>query len=179
VLDLARKVEYWFNDCSSFRKEQTRVALVGEKLAIFYRLDLQRGGEPHSIEQQVYCTLRDGLIDQVSLLCSGFQPAQAPVEAPTVQSKKSVQGSTVPASIQVDAFLKFDTGDGQGSTCAILTPSIKRKLAEISSGQVLEVQVDDPTVREDIEAWSRLSGNSLLKMDQGAGQDLHFYLVKK
>ena len=44
---------------------------------------------------------------------------------------------------------------------------------------MLEVHVDDPSAKDDIEAWCRLSGNSLLKMEQGAGQELRFYLMKK
>ncbi len=78
-----------------------------------------------------------------------------------------------------DALLKVDTGGGQESTCAILTPAIKRKLKEISSGQVLEVRVDDPASRGDIEAWCRLSGNTLLSLDLVEGHELRFYLMKK
>jgi TusA-related sulfurtransferase len=87
--------------------------------------------------------------------------------------------STTQTAIQADALLKFETQAGQGSTCAILTPSIKQKLGEMSSGQVLEVNVDDPSAQEDIEAWCRLSGNSLMKLDKGPGQEIHFYLMKK
>ncbi len=172
--DLTQKVAGWFQDCSAFQKEQTRIAMVGKKLAIFYRLTFDDHGQPREAEQQLYCTLRDGLIDQLSLLCSGFQPVQGPVETPITQPVNSAQ-----PSLYSDAFLKFDTGGGQGSTCAILTPSIKRKLGEMSSGQVLEVQVDDPSAKEDVEAWCRLSGNSLLKMDTNGNQQLHFYLMKK
>jgi TusA-related sulfurtransferase len=39
--------------------------------------------------------------------------------------------------------------------------------------------VDDPSAKEDIEAWCRLTGNSLLQSDRGAGQELNFYLMKK
>jgi TusA-related sulfurtransferase len=44
---------------------------------------------------------------------------------------------------------------------------------------VLEVRVDDPAARGDIEAWCRLSGNTLLNLDLIEGQELHFYLMKK
>ena len=168
VTDLILKVEKWFGECSSFEIEQSRIAMVGEKLAIFYRLTFEKSGQPITAEQQIYCSLRDGLIDQLNLLCSGFQPVHVPDAVPNAQSLQ-----------QVAAFLKIDTGRGQASTCAILTPNIKRKLSELNSGQVLEVQVDDPSARGDIEAWCRLSGNTLLKMDLDAGQDLHIYLQKK
>jgi len=182
VSDLIQKVESWFHECSSFQKEQSRVAMVGEMLAIFYQLSCEKNGQPCTIEQQLYCTLRDGLIDQLSLLCSGFQPMLVPIEEPiaeAVMNPPGLNSSPLQPSLQVDAFLKVETGGGQGPTCSILTPSIKRKLGEMNSGQVLEVNVDDPSAKEDIEAWSRLSGNSLLKLEQGAGQELHFYLMKK
>ncbi len=61
----------------------------------------------------------------------------------------------------------------------MLTPAIKSKLREMHSGQVLEVRVDDPAAREDIEAWCRLSGNPLLKMNEAEGPELRFFVMKK
>jgi TusA-related sulfurtransferase len=49
----------------------------------------------------------------------------------------------------------------------------------MNSGQILEVRVDDPTARSDIEAWSRLSGNTLLKVIESDGSVLRFFLRKK
>ncbi len=182
VSDLIHKVESWFSECSSFQKEQFRISMVGQKLAIFYRLRFQKGGQPHTAEQQIYCTLKSGLIDQISLLCSGFQLDPVPDETPTAQKAEGTPGDKLPAaqpSIQPDATLKFDVNSEQGSVCALLTPAIKHKLVEMSPGQILEVRVNDPTAKEDIEAWCRLSGNPLLTIDQGEGQELHFYLMKK
>jgi tRNA 2-thiouridine synthesizing protein A len=179
---LTQKVEEWFGECYSIEKEGACVTMVGKKLAIFYRLRFEENGMPHTAEQQLYCSLRDGRIDQLSLLCSGFQLDQASVEVPVAQALNSaatIMASTAQPALQAHALLEVGVAGGQESTCAILTPSIKRKLDEMSSGQVLEVHVDDPTAKEDIEAWCRLSGNSLLKIDQGKGQALHFYLRKK
>ena len=62
-----------------------------------------------------------------------------------------------------DALLEFyPEGSDTASTCAVLTPMIKSSLDELRSGQVLEVRVNDPLARGDVEAWSRLSGNTLL-----------------
>ncbi len=179
---LTQKVEGWFGKCDAMQTEQFRVAQVGGKLAIFYRLRFEKNGEPYTAEQQLYCSLRDGRIDGLDLLCSGFQPVQARLEASIPQAENSAPTGQLPAaksSLRADALLKMDTGGGRDSTCALLTPSIKHKLNELSSGQVLEVYVDDPTAKEDIEAWCRLSGNSLLSLERGAGQGLHFYLMKK
>jgi TusA-related sulfurtransferase len=180
--DLTQKVENWFGECSSIQQEHTRVGMVGEKLAIFYRLRFEENGAPYTVEQQIFCSLRDGHIDQLSLLCSGFQPVPEPVEAPIAQAVNSAATVKLPPAqlpLQTHALLEIGVAAGQGSACAILTPSIKRKLGEMNSGQVLEVRVDDPTAKEDIEAWCRLSGNPLLKMDRGMGQELRFYLMKK
>ncbi len=82
--------------------------------------------------------------------------------------------------IERDELLEFHTEASEiGSTCAVLTPAIKSKLREMSAGQVLEVRVDDPSARGDIEAWCRLSGNILLKIIADKSQALQFFIKKK
>jgi TusA-related sulfurtransferase len=49
----------------------------------------------------------------------------------------------------------------------------------MASGQVLEVRVDDPTAREDILSWSRLSGNEVLAIFADGPQGLRFYVRRK
>ncbi len=81
---------------------------------------------------------------------------------------------------QAEALLEMKVeSESAGSTCALLAPAIKAKLREIASGQVLEVRVNDPTAREDVAAWCRLSGHNLLAtLDEGQGE-LRFFLRKK
>ncbi len=82
--------------------------------------------------------------------------------------------------VERDELLEFHTEASEiGSTCAVLTPAIKSKLREMSTGQVLEVRVDDPSARGDIEAWCRLSGNTLLKVIDGEDRSLRFFVKKK
>ena len=69
--------------------------------------------------------------------------------------------------------------ESPGSTCALLTPAIKAKLQDMDSGQVLEVRVDDPTAREDVAAWCRLSGNELLATTDEGDEQLRFFVRKK
>lgn len=159
---LIQHMQQWFGEIEDIRKEQARVALLGEKLSVAFRLSGIENGEGFLVEQQLFCALRDGRINQVSLLCSGFQPL--------LVSKPPVH---------VDALLEFHSLSGQGSTCALLTPAIKCKLAEMTSGQVLEIHVDDPTARGDIEAWSRLTGNAILMVEQGTGRETHYFVKKK
>jgi TusA-related sulfurtransferase len=122
------------------------------------------------------------MIDQLSLLCSGFQFVEDIAAASDLSSTtelETAEPSEKANLFQADACLRVNTVGGQGSTCAILTPSIKQKLKEMNSGQILEVLVDDPSAKEDVEAWCRLSGNLLMKIDVDAEKHLHFYLVKK
>ena len=86
-------------------------------------------------------------------------------------------GTAFPAA---QALLEMKAeSESAGSTCALLTPAIKAKLRELDSGQVLEVRVNDPTAREDIAAWCRLTGNELLAMRDVGQQELRFFLRKK
>jgi TusA-related sulfurtransferase len=85
-----------------------------------------------------------------------------------------------PDELTPQALLEFySISESAGSTCALLTPAIKAKLQELASGQVLEVHVDDPSAKEDILSWSRLSGNQVLAMFVDEPQRLRFYLRKK
>lgn len=65
-----------------------------------------------------------------------------------------------------------------GATCATLTPLIRAKLRELESGAVLEVRTDDLSAREGVPAWSRLTGNELLRAIE-EGDRTRFYLKKK
>lgn len=173
--DLAAKVHQWFGKYRAIQIEDSRVELVGERLGIFYRFLLPEQEGWSRIEQQLFCTMQDGKIAHLHLLCSGFQPV-----ASSGQAEPGNGTVEAGASPDREALLVFHTGSAaSGSTCAVLTPAIKSKLSELQSGQVLEVHVDDPSVREDVEAWSRLSGNILLSMDQAEGPELRFFVQKK
>jgi len=168
VTDLVAKYRQWFGMCSDFQTEHSRVELVGERLGIFYRFLLQDQGVWCRIEQQLYCTMQGGRVAHLHLLCSGFQP---------VASSGLGEGET---SSDRNALLVFHTDTAtNGSACALLTPAIRSKLREMDSGQVLEVRVDDPSAKEDIEAWCRLSGNLLLGINEHQGQELQFFVKKK
>jgi tRNA 2-thiouridine synthesizing protein A len=79
-----------------------------------------------------------------------------------------------------DAVLEMlGTTDTPGTTCALLTPAIKAKLRELTSGQVLEVRADDPSAREDIGAWCRLSGHELVAVVDETAEITRYFLRKK
>lgn len=65
-----------------------------------------------------------------------------------------------------------------GEGCATLTPRIRARMRQLASGQILEVVSDDPTAREGIPAWTRLTGNPLLG-EAGESGRLRFFIRKK
>lgn len=160
--DLQARVQKWFGACSQFQVQQSRVGWIGNRLGIFYRFLLREEGKWFVVEQQLYCQVKGSRVFDIQMVCSGFHPP-GPDEMP-----------------DCDALLVFYTAGVQnGSTCALLTPAIKSKLREMTSGQVLEVRVDDPSARGDMEAWCSLSGNVLLAVHPGEGQELRFRVRKK
>lgn len=81
--------------------------------------------------------------------------------------------------ITADAVLDMvGLDETAGTTCALLTPTMRARLRALQPGQILEVRVDDPTAREDIASWCRLSGNTLLAVKED-GQALRFYVRKR
>jgi TusA-related sulfurtransferase len=174
VTDLVAKYRQWFGECSEFQVEHSRVEQVGERLGISYRFRLQEQGGWYVVEQQLFCTMQGGWVTHLHLLCSGFHPVALGGQAALTDNEEEE------ASNDRDALLVFHTNSATGgSTCALLTPAIKSKLREMHSGQILEVRVDDPAAKGDIEAWCRLSGNSLLRMNEAEGTELQFFVMKK
>ena len=49
-----------------------------------------------------------------------------------------------------------------GDACATLTPRMKQALRGFASGTLLEVRTDDPSAREGVPAWCRLTGHALV-----------------
>jgi len=172
--DLVAKYQDWFAGCTDFQVEASRIDRIGKRLGISYRFLLREHDDWYRIEQQLFCTLKDGRVQQLHLLCSGFQRVPTADRAAPAQALPG--GEQDPAH---DGLLEFLPGSSDtASTCTMLTPMIKARLGEMESGQVLEVRVDDPTARGDVEAWSRLSGNVLLRMVDD-GQILRFFVRKK
>ena len=68
----------WFGDADQLQVLDSVVDQVFDRLYIKYRL--RTHDDAHGwrvIEQQVYCNVKDGAIDDIWLLCSGFRPEQA------------------------------------------------------------------------------------------------------
>ncbi len=105
AVDLVAKYRDWFGDYTNFQVVGSRIDRVGERLGIFYRFLLQNREDWYTIEQQLYCTLKDGRVERLHLLCSGFQPVEtnnqaAPVDAPETREQDPVR----------DELLEFHIG---------------------------------------------------------------------
>jgi TusA-related sulfurtransferase len=95
-------------------------------------------------------------------------------------SSDAADDASVPrADATLELLGTVNSSEMEGTTCAILTPAIRAKLREMEAGQVLEVRVDDPAAREDLESWSRLSGNALLAAREEPSGVLRAWLRKK
>jgi TusA-related sulfurtransferase len=69
--------------------------------------------------------------------------------------------------------------DAPGQTCALLTPLIRQEISKLDSGDVLEIRSDDPSAREGVPAWSRLTGNKLIDQVEEGEQRTRFFIRKK
>ncbi len=173
--DLAAEIRHWYAESDPIEIQGLQVEPVGDKVSISYRFTLRERGEWLEVEQQIFAMLQDGLLSQLDLMCSGFRPFPSGAAADPPVQREPTLDSSLPAA---DAVLVAND-NAVGSTCAILTPSIKAKLKELNSGQVLKVEVRDTTAQDDIESWSRLSGNELIMTTQEENGKMGFFLRKK
>ena len=72
--ETAALIARWFGDSTELDLIDSHSGEVGGKFHVSYRFQGIEEGKPYVIEQQLYCTLRDGKIQRVDLLCSGFLP---------------------------------------------------------------------------------------------------------
>ncbi|HEV3214936.1 MAG TPA: nuclear transport factor 2 family protein [Vicinamibacterales bacterium] len=66
-------LKQWFGDADKLLLLSSNVEQVEDRLHISYRF---RAHEDrwYVVEQHAYCTVRDGHIERMDLLCSGFRP---------------------------------------------------------------------------------------------------------
>ena len=72
----------------------------------------------------------------------------------------------------------FDTlVDCQGLNCPLPVLKTKKAIDAISSGKVLKLLATDPGSANDVESWTRRTGNSLLKQSKEGG--VYSFLIQK
>jgi tRNA 2-thiouridine synthesizing protein A len=68
--------------------------------------------------------------------------------------------------------------DARGLTCPLPILRAKKALAGLASGQVLKVVATDPGSERDFRAFSKQTGNELLRTDAGAAE-WTFYMKRR
>jgi tRNA 2-thiouridine synthesizing protein A len=66
------------------------------------------------------------------------------------------------------------TIDTSGLTCPLPILKAKKALAELQSGQVLQVIATDPNSLRDFQAFAKQTGNALLAQHNEDGKITHF-----
>jgi len=69
----AHRFQKWFGDADQLVLLALEVQPMHDRLHITYRFRAHED-QWYIIEQQAYCTVHDGHITQIDLLCSGFRP---------------------------------------------------------------------------------------------------------
>jgi len=134
---IVARVRSWFESASVFDLTSSTEDEVGMRHRISWRFSVVRDGSRHVIEQLVYMDLGPQGIEQIDLLCSGFQ--------------KELSVPTGPTQV-------FDAGD---MGCADgLAQEFRRQIAKVSIGESLEVVVSD-TAKEDLPSLARLLGQRI------------------
>ena len=65
----------WFDDTDDIREViSIRNGAFADREHVTYQFGVQTPDGPFAVEQQVYYTVRDGRIDWMRVLCSGFRP---------------------------------------------------------------------------------------------------------
>lgn len=67
--------------------------------------------------------------------------------------------------------------DLKGLACPMPIVKVSKGIKEIAVGQVLEAQTTDPGSLADFPAWAKMSGNEILKTEQGGGL-IKFYIKR-
>ena len=74
AVEAASLISQWFGDSTELHLLDSDSEEIGDRLHFSYRFAGVEEGEPYLVEQQLYCTVRDGKIARADLLCSGFRP---------------------------------------------------------------------------------------------------------
>jgi TusA-related sulfurtransferase len=139
----------WFAEVPHIAPLETRVEPMGDLWHAGYRWQLDGLVPTLLVEQQAYCTVANGRITTIRLVCSGFRPVSGPTNAHTSPSTP-------------EALVVVATIEALGEGCATLTPRIAATMRGLDTGAVLAVLTDDPSAADDIAAWSRLTGHQLV-----------------
>ncbi|KPK22416.1 MAG: hypothetical protein AMK69_19895 [Nitrospira bacterium SG8_3] len=78
-----------------------------------------------------------------------------------------------------EGYIKADASlDCIGLFCPMPITRTREEIDKLESGQILEVEADDPAAEEDIKRWAKHTGHEILSYTK-EGNILHFFIKKK
>ncbi len=163
--DAVSHFQQWFGGADRIDLLKRESDNIAARQHLSWRMRVHGELGPRLIEQQAFATVDEDHFTRFDLLCTGFMPE--------ADSTSQHTPEFAPGDVVVAAVL-----DGGEANCATLTPLIRARLREMSSGDVLEVVSNEPTAERDIDSWSRLTGNTLMGK-RAVGGAMHFYIRKK
>ena len=66
-----------------------------------------------------------------------------------------------------------------GLACVSLTPNIKEAMSSMQGNEVLKVFNDDPASRHGVPAWCRLTGHTLIEIQELDTNETVYFIQKK
>lgn len=66
-----------------------------------------------------------------------------------------------------------------GLACVSLTPNIKKAISSMQGNEVLKVFNDDPASRHGVPAWCRLTGHTLIEIQELDINETVYFIQKK
>ena len=136
---IVSRIESWFGSALVFDLTSSTEEAVGPRHRLSWRFSVVRdGGSREVIEQLVYLNLGPNGIEQIDLLCSGFQ----------------IEPGVAAGPVQVFEAGAMGCADG-------LAQEFRRRLTNVPIGGSLEVVVSDPAAKEDLPSLARLLGQRI------------------
>ena len=140
-LNAVALMQSWFEEAERLQLLRKEVYSISNRLSVSYRFrELYSDGETEMIEQHAYCDLRNGVIESISIVCSGHLP-----EGTIEQSHH-----------------RYDAGDlGCGSG---LPQEFRQQVSAIPIGHTIDILTRDPSAKEDLPSLARLLGHQVLSV---------------
>jgi TusA-related sulfurtransferase len=168
-------IEDWFSGTNPRELRGWTVDLVGDRVALGYRLELTEAGERRIVEQHVAAAFDGASFRDLALVCSGFRPLAPDTDGAAARmGGDSATEHDRPAgepALTPSAHL-----DATGLSCATLTPTISAAVRGLDFGAVLEIVTDDPEAEEGLRSWTRLTGNEFVSTEAGRGSARRFHI---
>ena len=136
---IVRRIESWFGSASVFELTSSSEEEVGLRQRLSWRLSVVRDSRTREVVEQVaFLDIGPQGIEQIDLLCSGFQTEPGVTAGP------------------VEVFEAGEMGCADG-----LAQEFRRRIADVPIGGSLDVVVSDPAAKEDLPSLARLLGQRI------------------